>query len=124
MQAEEYSTESSSDEKKKKKLKPKSLQYPFTLDVALSRLPVRLLVRNYGIPPEFRESVTAQLVSKKSPLVMGNVVTCNVQRALLYAVKYYRFSMDSLLRDSNKDVRGGLNTLCRCLCTCCFVTNI
>jgi hypothetical protein len=78
-------------------------QFPFTLEVALARLPVRLFVRNYGLPPPFRAVVTQQLLDQKH---LNEEEICYEQRVLVHAVKNSRTSVDSLLRDSNAEVKG------------------
>lgn len=79
-----------------------AFQYPFTIDVVMSRLPVRLVVRNYGIPSVMRKIMTEQLLDK------GFLMTeeiCYEQRVLEHAIRG-RLSMDSLLKDENEVVRG------------------
>lgn len=78
--------------------------YPFTVDVALSRLPVRLLVRNYGVPPAFRDRVTAQVLDNTKIVLKGEL--CYDQRVLVHAVRHSRTSVDSLLKNADSTVQG------------------
>ena len=78
-------------------------KYPFSLDVALARLPVRFFVRNYGVPPEFRRTVTAQLLDRTF-IHEGEI--CLDQRVLTVGVKNSRSSVESLLKHPHLRVQG------------------
>lgn len=80
-------------------------QYPFTVDVALSRLPVRLFLRNYGMSSSLRTVITHQLLDKS--FVTTEEISFE-QRMLIHAVRTSRMSIDGLLKDENEAVRGSV----------------
>ena len=75
----------------------------FDVDIALTRLPIRFLIRNYGLHESFRQHLTKQFLDKGF-LLQEEI--CYEHRVLVHAVKSSRASMDSLLKNSNYTVQG------------------